>query len=93
MKCRTAVLALAHGLALGSASPLSTFEPSDPVEVIIIGAGWSGMAMADRLSRANVSFVVLESSNRTGGRSHAVEFGDPSVWRGVVERGAEGSMG
>ena len=60
------------------------------VDVVIIGAGWSGMSAADYLARAgdNVSFVVLESSNRTGGRSHATSFGDPAVWRGVVERGS-----
>ena len=58
------------------------------VDVVIIGAGWAGMSAAATLARANVSFLVLEVSNRTGGRSHAVEFGDPRVWRGVVERGS-----
>ena len=58
------------------------------VDVIIVGAGWAGMAAADSLARANVSFLVLESSNRTGGRSRALTFGDPSVWVGVVERGS-----
>ena len=61
---------------------------AEPVDVVIVGAGWAGMAAADSLARANVSFVVLESSNRTGGRSHAITFGDSSVWRGVVERGS-----
>jgi hypothetical protein len=47
------------------------------------------MAAADSLARANVSFVVLESSNRTGGRSHALPtFGHPDVWTGVIERGS-----
>ena len=59
-----------------------------PVDVIIVGAGWAGMAAADHLARANVSFVVLEASNRTGGRVHPLAFGDPTIWRGVVERGA-----
>ena len=57
------------------------------MDVIIIGAGWAGMAAADSLARANVSFVVLEATNRTGGRTHALTFGDPAIWRGVVERG------
>ena len=61
---------------------------STPVDVIIIGAGWAGMGAADILARANVSFLVVESTNRTGGRSHAIEFGDPNVWRGVLERGS-----
>ena len=38
------------------------------------------MAAADSLARANVSFVVLESTNRTGGRSQSITFGDKSVW-------------
>ena len=58
------------------------------VDVVIVGAGWAGMAAADSLARSNVSFVVLEATNRTGGRTHAITFGDPKVWRGVVERGA-----
>ena len=57
--------------------------------MVIIGAGWSGMAAADSLVRAgNVSFAVIESSNRTGGRTHAVAFGRLDVWRGVIERGS-----
>ena len=76
-------------LLLSSATSLlsATFLPYD-VDVVVIGAGWAGMAAADTLARANVSFVVLEVSNRTGGRSHALQFGDPAVWRGVVERGS-----
>ena len=48
----------------------ATPAATPPEQVVIIGAGWSGMAAADSLARAgNVSFVVLESSNRTGGPS------------------------
>ena len=73
---------LAAATALRSA-PASTIEPAAHVDVVIIGAGWAGMAAADSLSRANVSFVVLESTNRTGGRSHAITFGDEKIWRGT----------
>lgn len=58
------------------------------VDVIVIGAGWAGMSAANSLARANVSFLVFESSNRTGGRSHAVPFGDSRIWSGVVECGS-----
>jgi len=51
------------------------------------------MAAADTLARSNVSFLVLESTNRTGGRTHSVPFGDPRVWSGVVERGANWVQG
>jgi monoamine oxidase len=56
--------------------------------VIIVGAGWAGMAAADRLHRANVDFVVLEATGRRGGRSKASGFGDPSVMSFVVEEGS-----
>jgi len=35
-----------------------------------------------------VSFLVLESTDHTGGRSHSTPFGNPEVWRGVIERGS-----
>jgi len=58
------------------------------VDVIIVGAGWAGMAAADWLARANVSFLVLESTDHTGGRTHSIPFGHPDVWTGVIERGS-----
>ena len=79
------------GITSTSARPKrarNTLDEETIVDVIIIGAGWAGMAAADSLARANTSFLVLESTNRTGGRSHAIEFGDPKVWHGVVERGS-----
>jgi len=62
--------------------------PTD-VDVIIIGAGWSGMGAADHLARSNFSnFLVLEATNKTGGRTESFEFGDPSVGRFIFERGS-----
>jgi len=59
---------------------LSSPPPAADVDVIIIGAGWSGMGAADHLVRSNFSnFLVLEATNRTGGRTEAIKFGDPSV--------------
>lgn len=58
------------------------------VDVVIVGAGWAGMAAADHLARAGVSFVVLEAANYTGGRSHSIEFGDPSVGKFIFEQGS-----
>jgi len=58
------------------------------VDVIIVGAGWAGMAAADSLARANVTFLVFEASNHTGGRSHAIEFGHPSIGTYVFEEGS-----
>lgn len=45
---------------------------TEPFKVIILGAGISGLLPADRLSRANIDFVVLEAYSDTfrlvGGR-------------------------
>eukprot|EP00040_Diaphanoeca_grandis_P021582 m.115129 g.115129 ORF g.115129 m.115129 type:complete len:529 (-) comp28399_c0_seq2:129-1715(-) len=57
-------------------------------EVIVIGAGWAGMGAADTLARNGVSFVILEATNRTGGRTHAINFGDSSIKNFVVEMGS-----
>ena len=60
-----ALLSVALGglLALGSEAGRRP-GTAEPVDVVIVGAGWAGMAAADSLARANVSFVVLESSHQ-----------------------------
>ena len=41
----------------------------EEVEVVVIGAGFAGLAAAERLTAAGRSFVVLEASDRAGGRA------------------------
>ena len=83
--CASLVSAAVHtpGTRHGNAAPApAAIFASDAMEVdvIIVGAGWAGMAAADSLARAaNVSFLVLEASNRTGGRVRPLAFGDPKV--------------
>ena len=50
-------------LACGDDIPLG--NPAVGVDVVIDGAGCAGMAAADHLRRAGVSFVVLEAQSRT----------------------------
>ena len=46
---------------------------SDPfdVDVVIIGAGFSGLTVATELRRDGISFVLLEARDRVGGKTEA----------------------
>jgi len=54
------------------------------VRVIVVGAGFAGLAAADALLRNGVEVSVLEARDRVGGRVWSVPF-----YGAVVERGAE----
>ena len=54
------------------------------MRVIVVGAGFAGLAAADALTRAGAEVEVLEARDRVGGRVWSVPFGGA-----VVERGAE----
>jgi monoamine oxidase len=51
---------------------------SDP-DVIIIGAGASGLSAAKELTRLGLSYAVIEGSHRIGGRAYSEEIA-PGVW-------------
>jgi monoamine oxidase len=55
-------------------------------DVIIIGAGASGLAAANILSAAGSNVVILEGRDRIGGRIETLH--DPA-WPLPIERGAE----
>ena len=38
-------------------------------DVVIVGAGTAGLAAAKELTKQGFSFIVLEGSNRIGGRA------------------------
>ena len=45
-------------------------------DVIVIGAGVSGLSASTILAEAGIKdFVVLEASDRIGGRMHTIPFG------------------
>jgi monoamine oxidase len=47
----------------------------DPHRVIIVGAGWAGLTLANALGNAGIEHVVLEARGRIGGRAHTVDVG------------------
>jgi monoamine oxidase len=53
--------------------------------VVVVGAGFAGLAAADALRSSGAEVTVLEARDRVGGRVWSVPFGDGAV----VERGAE----
>ena len=53
--------------------------------VVVVGAGFAGLAAADVLRAGGAEVTVLEARDRVGGRVWSVPFGDGAV----VERGAE----
>ncbi|MCZ8240155.1 MAG: FAD-dependent oxidoreductase [Leptospiraceae bacterium] len=58
--------------------PSSQGKPNTDYDVIIIGAGASGLYAADLLHKANKSILILEANERVGGRvfSHELKQGE-----------------
>jgi monoamine oxidase len=76
----------AGALALAS-SPLGNFIIGKKPTVIIIGAGFSGLAAGYYLHKKNIDFKILEARNRIGGRVFSFTTDTPE--RFVIELGAE----
>ncbi len=55
------------------------------MRIIVVGAGFAGLAAADSLRRAGADVVVLEARDRVGGRVWSQELPNGAV----IERGAE----
>jgi monoamine oxidase len=75
---------MAGGLML-PVSSFANFFQTRKTKVIVIGAGFSGLAAACRLKEKNFDVTVLESTNRIGGRVFSHQLGKSHV----VELGAE----
>ncbi len=75
----------AHAQA-GSAT--GGFTGTFDTDVIVIGAGYAGLACARALAKAGKAVMVLEARNRVGGRCMNVNLPAP-YQRFVVEAGAE----
>jgi len=78
-------LAAAAGLLISERFSFATPRASAP-RVVIVGAGFAGLAAAYELARGGADVTVLESRNRVGGR--VISFSD-LVPGGAMEGGAE----
>lgn len=59
-------------------------------DAIVLGAGISGLGAGKALKEANVSFVILEGSDRVGGRINTVELsGNSDSNKVLVDAGAQ----
>ncbi|KAJ6836398.1 polyamine oxidase-like [Iris pallida] len=73
-KLTVALLFVAHLLTTAAAAP----------SVIVVGAGMSGISSAKILSDAGIKdILILEATDRIGGRIHKTEFGGISVEKGA----------
>lgn len=74
------------GLLLGAES-FGKFIISKKPKVIIIGAGFAGLAAAYKLQQRKIDFIILEARNRIGGRvfSHTMDADEKLV----IELGGE----
>jgi monoamine oxidase len=59
-------------------------SPTDPISVIVVGAGLAGLTAATGLADAGIDVTVLEARDRVGGRTHGIEV-VPGSW---VDAGA-----
>ncbi|CAN7626883.1 flavin monoamine oxidase family protein [Phyllobacterium sp. LjRoot231] len=50
-------------------------EKFNHTQVVIVGAGFTGLSAADELQRADIDFVLLEARDRVGGRVEAITNG------------------
>lgn len=63
---------LTSALVATSAQPEFTPKQATSTDVIIIGAGMSGLAAASSLKKKGVNVIVLEARNRVGGRTYSI---------------------
>ena len=69
----------------GSVSRMQTPTPPPARRCVVVGAGAAGLSCASQLLAAGVHVLVLEASQRVGGRCRTEELADV----GVVELGAQ----
>jgi monoamine oxidase len=72
----SALLGLTPSLAAATPKTKLAALSGDPVRVVILGAGISGLVCAYELERAGYECTLIEASTRIGGRNYTVRGGD-----------------
>ena len=81
---RVLSIGLLFGLALLPASA-NAVEPSTDHDVVIVGGGTSGLYAAYTLKNLGYDVLILEATNRHGGRLYSDTLGDVGIERGAEE--------
>ena len=81
---KTLAIGLLLALALLPTSS-SAVEPSTDHDVVIVGAGASGLYAAYTLDNLGYSVLILEASDRHGGRVYSDTLGDLGIEHGAEE--------
>lgn len=80
-----AAVAPAGASSAGAASTASAEVPSTDHDVVIVGAGAAGLYAAYTLNNSGYNVLILEATNRHGGRVYSDSLGDVGIEHGAEE--------
>ncbi len=78
-RARYARWLLCSALSLGVAGAALSVEPSTDHDIVIVGAGASGLYAARELDALGYDVLILEASDRHGGRVFSDLLGDVGI--------------
>ena len=82
--CNPVAPAMTHGAWDDGLRAAEAAIESGARRVLVIGAGFAGLAAARRLREAAVECVVLEARDRLGGRVHSISLGSVTADEGAA---------